>query len=50
MELSTNLTSFLLNFFVFEITTALAFGYRFAWSEDRFLVEAGLVELFDLLD
>ncbi len=44
------LSSFLLNFFAFEIVVAVAFGYRFAWSEDRFLVEAGLIEFFDLLD
>ena len=44
------LTSCLLNFIVFETLAALAFGYRFAWSEDRFLVEAGLIEFCDLLD
>ena len=44
-----DLPSFLLGYFIFEISVALAFGYQYAWSEDRFLVEAGLIELFDLL-
>ena len=49
MDAPTSLPSFLLNTCILEIMVALIFGYRFAWSEDRFLVEAGLIELFDML-
>lgn len=47
MEPSSALASSLFNFCTFEIVVALVFGYKFAWSEERVSVEAGLVELFD---
>lgn len=39
----------LLHFLPLEVTTALVFGYKYAWAEGRVLVEAGLIELFDML-
>ena len=49
MDLSTALTSFLLAFLLVEITAALVFIYKYAWSEGRVSVEAGVIELCDLL-
>lgn len=45
MELAPLLSTFS----IFEITIALVFGLRYAWAEGEFSVEAGLIELFDML-
>ena len=49
MDLPTTLASFLLAFLLVEITGALIFIYRYAWTDGRFSVEADMIEVFDSL-
>ena len=43
-------TSFLLAFLLVETAVVLIFSYRYAWSDSGFSIEAGAIELCDLMN